>query len=1151
MGPAFLRKAVRQQAALVVLALAVAVTPAFAATRPATRRLLPSAPRLAALPVWQQEATLLPEGDPIGDRDERYGSAVAADGDTIAIGAPGHEGPTASGCVRIYVRAAGVWTQQALLTAPTADADGFGGHVALSGDTLAVGTDQYFGGSVYVYVRSGVAWSLEATITPGPGAVSFGEALALSGDTLAVGAPEASTGFGSSSGAAFVYVRVAGAWALEEQVLGFEIASDDRFGAAIALDGNALAVGAPGDDTGVAVGAGSVYLFTRAGGHWAQSLKLIDPAAAGSAQFGRAVALAGTSLVVGAPTDGIDGLVHIYENVSGFWIQRALLAPSSLEGRGFGTSVSLDAGQLLVGFGGFGASPAELWVESSGLWSAGATLTPPNLGSYNPYPNAIALASNTAVVGVPTHTDTGAAWVWAGSGATWTLEATLDNPGTARSDAFGSALAIDGQTLVVGAPNDDTVAGRDSGAAYVFEHTVAGWTLRQKLIPPAGWASSGFGSSVAVSGDRLVVGAPGTPSASYVGRVLAFTRAAGVWTQTAELAVAGSYARFGAAVGLNGAQLLVGAPDEDTSSAWDVGAVYAFEHVAGQWNQTQRLTRASEQSGARFGTALATSPSGLWAAIGAPGAASAEILSRAGGTWTRQRVVSTDQPSDTRSFGTALAMTDTLTFVGEPWARQGIGTGSVSTTGAVSVFDASGGVAQKLHPGQQASYSYFGSALAFDGAILAVGAPGSGAVHVFENVAGTWTKAAVLGTSAAGVEGNFGDSVAVAAGRLLVGQPGADAAAQDGGAVYGFAPSVADLGITLAAPASAPQGSLVTIGVSLTNSGPTAIAGAMFRLTFDAGLAPRDDASGFVGPASCSTSGAVVTCAVPSIVVGTTQVLQISRVATATGSSSILGQVLSSDADPANDSAGASVDVTPSTADASLSIFGPTYAQVGAWLTYSVRLSNAGPSAAAGLQVTLPTPPGLVFKYLSGCDPANCRVARLDVGQVTWIDLTYEVPAAYAGPAPIVFSGSVTTASQDPQPANNQDSFSSPFLPPSTPLDYYTVTPCRLYDSRAGGGPPVAGGSTLLRQAVNQCGIPWSARALALNVTVTGATAAGNLRVYPGYSPVPTTSTVNFTAGQTRANNAVVGLSPSGYLALFASTGTSVHVILDVAGYFQ
>ena len=117
---------------------------------------------------------------------------------------------------------------------------------------------------------------------------------------------------------------------------------------------------------------------------------------------------------------------------------------------------------------------------------------------------------------------------------------------------------------------------------------------------------------------------------------------------------------------------------------------------------------------------------------------------------------------------------------------------------------------------------------------------------------------------------------------------------------------------------------------------------------------------------------------------------------------------------------------------------------------------------------------------------------------------------------------------------------------------YYTVTPCRLYDSRVPGLPLLPGEVRVVSTYGTACGVGYGGRALALNVTATGATAAGNLRVYPAYSPVPNVSVVNYAAGQTRAGNVVIGLSPQGDLAIRASQASgTVHVILDVVGYFQ
>jgi hypothetical protein len=125
-------------------------------------------------------------------------------------------------------------------------------------------------------------------------------------------------------------------------------------------------------------------------------------------------------------------------------------------------------------------------------------------------------------------------------------------------------------------------------------------------------------------------------------------------------------------------------------------------------------------------------------------------------------------------------------------------------------------------------------------------------------------------------------------------------------------------------------------------------------------------------------------------------------------------------------------------------------------------------------------------------------------------------------------------------------------------FQYFTVAPCRLVDTRDQGapigGPVLAGQETRTFTASGSCGIPSTANALSVNVAVTQPTSAGNLRLFPSGDAVPNTATINYSAGQTRANNAIVRLTfPGSTLAVFVAqqVGTSVHLILDVNGYFE
>jgi hypothetical protein len=121
--------------------------------------------------------------------------------------------------------------------------------------------------------------------------------------------------------------------------------------------------------------------------------------------------------------------------------------------------------------------------------------------------------------------------------------------------------------------------------------------------------------------------------------------------------------------------------------------------------------------------------------------------------------------------------------------------------------------------------------------------------------------------------------------------------------------------------------------------------------------------------------------------------------------------------------------------------------------------------------------------------------------------------------------------------------------PPPTALDFFTLTPSRLLDTRLAGGPLSAGTERTIAIA-GECGIPAAAVAVSLNVTVTQPTAPGNLRLYPAGSAVPSTSTVNYAAGQTRADNAVVGLGAGGRLAALNQPAGQTHLVVDANGCF-
>lgn len=302
--------------------------------------------------TWSQQAYLKASNTDAGDR---FGTSVAISGDTIVVGAQNEQSAATgvggneaddsrslAGAAYVFVRAGTAWSQQAYLKGASADFDLLGRSVAISGDTVVVGAEGDDGavtdsGAAYVFVRSGAAWSAQATLkasNPGNGD-SFGFSVAVSGDTVVVGAqgedspstgvnpdPGTDPGLGFDAGAAYVFVRSGTSWTQEAYLKASNSGQFDGLGSSVAISANTIVVGAYGERsaaTGVnglesdnsLPGAGAAYVFSRSGATWTQDAYL-KASNTESDLFGSAVAVAGGTVAVGAIREssnavGIDG----------------------------------------------------------------------------------------------------------------------------------------------------------------------------------------------------------------------------------------------------------------------------------------------------------------------------------------------------------------------------------------------------------------------------------------------------------------------------------------------------------------------------------------------------------------------------------------------------------------------------------------------------------------------------------------------------------------------------------------------------------------------------------------------------------------------------------------------------------------------------
>jgi len=400
---------------------------------------------------------------------ERFGSSVSVSGATAVIGAPLEIQLSVSGVAYVFVESGGLWAQHAMLAPGDADVgDFFGTSVAVDGDTVVVGaplggpgaTDS---GAVYVFVREGSTWTSQAKLIANDGAKfdRFGESVAMSGDRVIVGA-YLDDDDGSSSGAAYVFVRSGGAWSQEAKLTASDAAAGDWFGRSVSMSGSTALVGSPYEDAWGTTG--SAYVFVRNGATWSEQAKLTANDGKVGDRFGHCVSVLGSTALVGAPFDDIEtgspktdgGSAYFYERNGVSWTQvDHFIASDIAAGDELGSSVSL------------GEERAVLSAHRSD-----------DLPWFS----------------------TGAAYVVERNGTNWSQASKLVASDAEAQDWFGFSVCVSGDTAFLGAPFEDET-GPACGAAYVF------WL--GECSPPSNYCvgspnSAGPGALIGHSGSQSV-----------------------------------------------------------------------------------------------------------------------------------------------------------------------------------------------------------------------------------------------------------------------------------------------------------------------------------------------------------------------------------------------------------------------------------------------------------------------------------------------------------------------------------------------------------------------------------------------------------------------------------------------------------------------
>ncbi|MDP8238447.1 MAG: choice-of-anchor D domain-containing protein [Candidatus Hatepunaea meridiana] len=373
-------------------------------------------------------------------------------------------------------------------------------------------------------------------------------------------------------------VMAGSAYGVEEFKITAEDAdAEDFFGTSVSIDGDFAIVGAPYDDD-EGENSGSAYIFVREGEEWFQQQKLIANDAAAGNFFGWSVSIDGGYVIIGAYQDDDDG-------------------------------------------GGSGS--AYIFTRDGEEWNQQEKLTAADADEGDYFGNSVSINGNYVVVGSPRDDDNGAssgsAYIFVREDEEWTQQQKLTANDAAEDDFFGYSVSIHGNYAVIGAyQNDDD--GEDSGSAYIFELNDGEWTEQQKLTASDAADNDGFGRSVSINDEQIIIGSPfsdGNDDEEMAGSAYIFKLDGDEWREHSKIVAGDSDAgdRFGLNVAIYRNYCLIAASFTDDNGD-NSGSAYLFRYSDDDddWTEIEALTASDAAAADEFGNFV--SISGDYAVIG-------------------------------------------------------------------------------------------------------------------------------------------------------------------------------------------------------------------------------------------------------------------------------------------------------------------------------------------------------------------------------------------------------------------------------------------------------------------------------------------------------------------------------------------------------
>jgi len=596
----------------------------------------------------------------------------------------------------------------------------FGSGCALSENVAVIGmssANSGMGGCVVYKKTTDTTWKpvyTNATVTAYTSA-GLGKEIDVDGDTIVLGGPAYGTSPVYHGMALVIKKNEDGVWGNEQQLLSPNEQAYGVFGAAVAVKGNEMAVGASGENSY----QGAVHIFTN-DGIWKVKQEILSPDSEAVGYFGSSVSMDGDLLAVGAYGvtvlgENKAGAVYIFKNISGTWTFQQRISGVAVSNGQFGVSLSLDGNRLLVG--------AQ--------------------GVYN---------------------GLGTAYIYEDSGSGFVQKQEVYPQTGALGDNFGKSVSLDGDVAVIGAPK---VGASNTGATYVFQIKNGVWEQSYDLPAHSLNDGSHFGFSVAIKRDRVLAGALGSNvgALSTAGRAFGYSLA-----QTQKKKGAASNDHFGMSIGISETYMAAGAPGSTVGGKTEAGTVYLYRRHGRQWNLAQKITEPTPKKDHRFGSVLnmttdrliTSAPFGTYT-LTAQGRL--YIYERTGNSWSK--VFTDTGPSAVSWNGLNVAIDGSHAAARVYQLANGYSVVQTYHRQSSGQWIASSGV---LRPA--GGLMHFGVSIAIKDDLMVIGANLLDRVYVYRwnDAQGIWSAVTSF-TDASPTDDDFGVAVALSKDRMAVGAP--------------------------------------------------------------------------------------------------------------------------------------------------------------------------------------------------------------------------------------------------------------------------------------------------------------------------------------------------------------------------------------------